>query len=184
MPASQFGRDPSDQRAWVDNKAVYPTSQLGNLLKLVAKLIGGGLPTRVFYASQGGYDTHTNQVGNHQRLLKDLGDSVKAFVDDMQAQGNMQRVLLMTFSEFGRRVSDNANSGTDHGAAAPMFVVGDRVKAGLLGQYPSLAPADLFQGDIKYTVDFRSVYASVLENWLKTKSEPILGRKFEPLPLV
>jgi uncharacterized protein (DUF1501 family) len=102
----------------------------------------------------------------------------------MKAQGNMQRVLVMTFSEFGRRVSDNANSGTDHGAAAPMFVVGDRVKAGLLGQYPSLAPADLFQGDIKYTVDFRTVYASVLENWLKTRSEPILGRKFQPLQLV
>ncbi len=170
--------------ARVDNKAVYPGSQLGNSLKLVAKLIGGGLSTRVFYVSQGGYDTHTNQLGTHQRLLKDLGDSVKSFVDDMQAQGNMQRVLLMTFSEFGRRVSDNANSGTDHGAAAPMFVVGDRVKAGLLGKYPSLAPADLFEGDIKYTVDFRTVYASVLENWLRTSSEPILGRKFEPLQLV
>jgi uncharacterized protein (DUF1501 family) len=170
--------------ARVDNKATYPGSQLGNSLKLVAKLIGGGLSTRIFYVSQGGYDTHTNQTGTHQRLLQDLGDSVKAFTDDMKAQGNMQRVLVMTFSEFGRRVSDNANAGTDHGAAAPMFIVGDRVKAGLLGQYPSLAPADLYQGDIKYTVDFRSVYASVLENWLKTRSEPILGKKFQPLPLV
>jgi uncharacterized protein (DUF1501 family) len=170
--------------ARVQNQSVYPGSQLGNSLKLVAKLIGGGLPTRIFYASQGGYDTHTNQIGTHQRLLQDLGDSVKAFMEDMKAQGNMQRVLLMTFSEFGRRVSDNANSGTDHGAAAPMFVVGDRLKAGLLGKYPSLAPGDLFQGDIKFTVDFRTVYASVLENWLKTRSEPILGRKFEPLQLV
>lgn len=168
----------------VQNQATYPGSQLGNSLKMVARLIGGGLTTRVFYVSQGGYDTHTNQLGAHQRLLQDLGDSVKAFVQDMTAQGNMQRVLLMTFSEFGRRVSDNANSGTDHGAAAPMFVVGDKVKAGLLGQYPSLAPADLFEGDIKFTVDFRTVYASVLENWLKTRSEPILGRKFEPLQLV
>ena len=170
--------------ARVQNQATYPGSQLGNSLRLVAKLIGGGLSTRIFYVSQGGYDTHTNQLGSHQRLLKDLGDSVKAFVDDMKAQGNMQRVLLMTFSEFGRRVSDNANSGTDHGAAAPMFVIGERVKAGLLGQYPSLAPADLFQGDIKYTVDFRTVYAAVLESWLKTRSEPILGRKFQPLQLV
>ena len=96
----------------------------------------------------------------------------------------MERVLVMTFSEFGRRVSENANGGTDHGAAAPMFVIGNKVKAGLLGRYPSLAPADLFQGDLKYTVDFRSVYAAVLESWLKTKSEPILGRKFEPLQLV
>ncbi len=170
--------------ARVDNKATYPGSQLGNSLKLVSKLIGGGLSTRIFYVSQGGYDTHTNQAGTHQRLLADLGDSVKAFVEDMKAQGNMGRVLLMTFSEFGRRVSDNANSGTDHGAAAPMFVVGDKVHAGLLGQYPSLAPGDLFEGDIKYTVDFRSVYSSVLESWLKTRSEPILGRRFQPLQLV
>src|ERR1041385_5713085 len=168
----------------VDTKGEYPGSQLGNSLKLVAKLIGGGLPTRIFYVSQGGYDTHTNQAGTHERLLRDLGDSVKAFVEDMKAQGNLSRVLVMTFSEFGRRVAENANSGTDHGAAAPMFVVGEKVKAGLLGQCPSLAPADLFPGDLKYTVDFRSVYAGVLESWLKTKSEPVLGKKFAPLPVV
>jgi uncharacterized protein (DUF1501 family) len=168
----------------VQNQATYPGSQLGNSLKLVAKLIGGGLPTRIYYVSQGGYDTHTNQVATQQRLLKDLGDSTKAFVDDLKAQGNMQRVLLMTFSEFGRRVTENANGGTDHGAAAPLFIIGNKVKAGLLGKYPSLAPQDLFEGDIKYNVDFRNVYASVLENWLKTNSVPILGRQFEPLQLV
>lgn len=170
--------------ARVQNQAVYPGSQLGGSLKLVAKLIGGGLPTRIYYVSQGGYDTHTNQVNSQQRLLGDLGDSVKAFTDDLKAQGNMSRVLVMTFSEFGRRVSENANGGTDHGAAAPMFIVGDKVKAGLLGHYPGLAPEDLFQGDIKYNVDFRSVYAGVLENWLKTPSAPILGRQFTPLPVV
>ena len=167
-----------------ENQASYPASQLGNSLKLVAKLIGGGLPTRIFYVSQGGYDTHTNQAGAHDRLLKELGDSVKAFTDDMKGQGNLGRVLLMTFSEFGRRVSENASSGTDHGAAAPMFVIGNKVKAGLLGKCPGLAPADLFQGDLKYQVDFRSVYAAVLEGWLKTRSEPILGRKFPPLQIV
>jgi uncharacterized protein (DUF1501 family) len=168
----------------VDNLAAYPGSQLGNSLKLVAKLIGGGLPTRVFYVSQGGYDTHTNQTNTQERLLKDLGDSVSAFVEDMKGQRNLPRVLVMTFSEFGRRVAENANGGTDHGAAAPMFVIGDKVKAGLLGQYPSLAPADLFQGDLKFNVDFRSVYAAVLESWLKTRSEPILGRRFTPLQIV
>jgi len=168
----------------VESQATYPASQLGNSLKLVAKLIGGGLDTRVFYVSQGGYDTHTNQTGTHERLLKELGDSVKAFVSDLRAQGNLSRVLLMTFSEFGRRVAENASSGTDHGAAAPMFVIGDKVKSGLLGKYPSLAPADLFQGDLKYNLDFRSVYAGVLENWLKTKSAPILGRQFSPLQIV
>jgi uncharacterized protein (DUF1501 family) len=170
--------------ARVQNQATYPNSAFANSLKLVAKLIGGGLPTRIYYVSQGGYDTHTNQIATQQRLLGDLGDSLKAFVDDMKAQGNMQRVLVMSFSEFGRRVNENANGGTDHGAAAPMFIVGNKVKAGLLGRNPSLAPQDLFQGDIKYNVDFRSVYAGVLENWLKTKSAPILGRQFDLLQVV
>jgi uncharacterized protein (DUF1501 family) len=167
-----------------ENQATYPTSQLGNSLKLVAKLIAGGLPTRVFYVSQGGYDTHTNQSGAHDRLLKDLGDAVKAFTDDLKAQQNFSRVLVMTFSEFGRRVAENGSSGTDHGASAPMFLVGEQVKAGLLGEHPSLAPTDLFQGDLKYKVDFRSVYAAVLENWLKTKSEPVLGKRIQPLQIL
>lgn len=167
-----------------ENRASYPASQLANSLKLVARLIAGGLPTRIYYVSQGGYDTHTNQIGAQDRLLHEMGDGVKAFVDDLKAQGNFQRVMVMTFSEFGRRVAENANAGTDHGAAGPMFVIGPKVKAGLLGTYPSLAPQDLVNGDLKYNVDFRSVYASVLENWLKTKSEPVLGKKFEPLPLV
>jgi uncharacterized protein (DUF1501 family) len=89
----------------------------------------------------------------------------------------------MTFSEFGRRVAENASSGTDHGAAAPMFMIGSKIKAGLLGTSPSLAPADLFQGDLKFHVDFRSVYAGVLEGWLNTRSEPILGKRFEPCSL-
>ena len=168
----------------VQNHAVYPNSQLANSLKLVAKPIGGGLPTRIYYVSQGGYDTHTGQAGRQKQLLQDLGDSTKAFVEDLKAQNNLQRVLVMTFSEFGRRVAENANGGTDHGAAAPMFIVGDKVKAGLLGKYPSLAPQDLFQGDIKFNMDFRSVYAGILEDWLKTPSAPILGRQFEPLRVV
>ena len=170
--------------ARIQNQADYPNSPLGGSLKMVAKLIGGGLPTRVYYVSQGGYDTHTNQLNTQQRLLQDLGDSVRSFVQDMTAQGNLPRVLVMTFSEFGRRVAENANGGTDHGAAAPMFIVGNRIKAGLLGRYPSLAPQDLFQGDVKYNVDFRSVYAGLLENWLSTKSAPILGKSFPALPVV
>ena len=168
----------------VENRADYPGSELANSLKLVARLIGGGLPARVFYVSQGGYDTHTNQLATQDRLLRDLGDSVRAFVQDLTAQGNLERVLVMTFSEFGRRVAENASGGTDHGAAAPIFVIGHKIKSGLLGRYPSLAPADLFQGDLKFHVDFRSVYATVLENWLQTPSEPILGQRFPTLGLV
>ncbi len=144
----------------------------------------GDCPRAFITLSQGGYDTHINQAGTQDRLLKELGDAVNAFVGDLKAQGNLPRVLVMTFSEFGRRVAENASGGTDHGAAAPLFVIGDKVKAGLLGRYPSLAPQDLFEGDIKYTMDFRRVYSGVLESWLKTPSTPILGRQFEPLPLV
>ena len=168
----------------VQNKAEYPAGRLGSALKLVARLIGGQLPTRIFYVSQGGYDTHGNQANTHDRLLTEMGDSVKAFIDDIKAQGNFERVMLMTFSEFGRRVKENASGGTDHGAASVMFVAGNKVNAGLLGSYPSLAPADLHNGDPKFTTDFRSVYAGVLEQWLKTPATPVLNRKFEPIKLL
>ena len=161
------------------NQVSYPGSQIANSFKLVARLIAGGLSTRVYYVSQGGYDTHTNQAGAHERLLREFSSAVKAFMDDLKAQGNANRVLVMTFSEFGRRVAQNANGGTDHGAAAPLFLVGPK-KAGLLGMFPSLAPKDLHNGDPKYTVDFRSIYAGILQNWLNTNPLPVLGRKFEP----
>ncbi len=109
---------------------------------------------------------------------------MKAFIEDITAQGHGDRVLVMTFSEFGRRVHENASGGTDHGAASAMFLAGGKIKAGLAGQYPSLAPADLVNGDLKYNTDFRSVYATVLEKWLKTPSVPILGRQFAPLDCV
>jgi uncharacterized protein (DUF1501 family) len=170
--------------AKAQNRATYPGGQLGSNLKLVAQLIGGGMPTRIYYVSQGGYDTHTNQLTSQARLHKDLADSVKAFVDDLKAQGNFERVVLLTFSEFGRRVAENASGGTDHGSASVMFAVGPKVKAGLHGKYPSLAPEDLRNGDPVFTTDFRSVYAGVLEGWLKTPSAPILGRQFAPLLVI
>ncbi|HVY70822.1 MAG TPA: DUF1501 domain-containing protein [Verrucomicrobiae bacterium] len=166
------------------NHGPYPASALAGGLKMVARLIAGGMPTRVYYVSQGGYDTHTNQAGAHQRLLEDLGGSLKSFTDDLKAQGNLDRVLIMTFSEFGRRLAENANGGTDHGAAAPMFLIGGKVKPGLHGVYPSLAANDLHNGDPKFTTDFRSVYAGVLEQWLRTPSAPVLGKQFTPLPIV
>jgi uncharacterized protein (DUF1501 family) len=166
------------------NQATYPHTGLGNNLQLVARLIAGGLPTRVFYVSQGGYDTHTNQRGSQDNRLKELGDAVMAFTDDLTAMGEFDRVMIMTFSEFGRRVAENVSRGTDHGAAAPMFLFGSKLKSGLLGAEPSLAPADLEDGDIKFNTDFRGVYASVLQEWLKTPSVPILGRQFSTLPLL
>lgn len=168
----------------VRNEASYPASQIAGSLKLVARLIAGGLPTRVFYVSQGGFDTHANQAPAQQRLLGELASGVKAFFDDLKAMGHDQRVLLMTFSEFGRRVAQNANNGTDHGAAAPLFIAGPKVQPGHLGFAPSLAPKDLLNGDIQFTTDFRRVYAGVLEHWLKTPSLAVLGKKFEPLKCV
>jgi uncharacterized protein (DUF1501 family) len=160
----------------------YPTTQLGNSLNLVARLIAGGLPTRVYYVSQGGFDTHANQLPSHSGLMKDLNAGIASFVADLKAQGNFDRVLMVSFSEFGRRVSENASGGTDHGAAAPMFVLGGGVKPGLYGAYPSLT--DLYQGDLKFNTDFRSVYATALEKWLGAPSEMVLGKKFPILPYI
>jgi uncharacterized protein (DUF1501 family) len=168
----------------VKNKAPYPKTSLASQLGLVARLIGGGLPTRVFYVSQGGYDTHFQQRTAQDAHLKELGDAVKAFTDDLIAMGQFDRVMVMTFSEFGRRVVENGSKGTDHGAAAPMFLFGSKIKSGIVGREPSLAPADLDDGDIKFNTDFRSVYATVLQDWLKTPSVPILSRQFNTLPIV
>jgi uncharacterized protein (DUF1501 family) len=166
------------------NEASYPAGRLANDLKLVARLIAGGLGTRVYYVSQGGYDTHTGQLPTHQRLLTELGGSLRAFVADLKALGQLDRVLVLTFSEFGRRVAENASGGTDHGAGAPVFLCGSRIKPGLRAAAPSLKPADLINGDVQFATDFRCVYAGVLEHWLKTSGEAVLGRKFAPLDLI
>jgi len=160
----------------------YPPGPLASALNIIARMIGGGLPTRVYYASQGGFDTHAGQMNAHERLMGDLNAAVAAFVADLKQQGNFERVLLMTFSEFGRRVAENANGGTDHGTAAPMFLVGGGIKAGTFGQYPSLT--DLDRGDLKFHTDFRSVYGTVLDHWLKAPSDVVLGRTFPVLPIV
>jgi uncharacterized protein (DUF1501 family) len=160
----------------------YPPGQLAAGLSVIARMIAGGLPTRVYYASQGGFDTHAGQANAHDRLLGELNDAISAFVVDLKQQGNFDRVLLMTFSEFGRRVAENANGGTDHGAAAPMFVLGGKVKPGIFGKYPSLT--DLDRGDLKFNTDFRSIYGTVLEQWLNAPSQVVLGRKFPALAIV
>ena len=164
------------------NEAVYPKNRLGNSLSLISRLIAGELPTRVYYASQGGYDTHAGQVSTHKRLLNELAESLAAFCHDLKAKGIFDRVLVMTFSEFGRRVAENANGGTDHGTAAPMFICGGGVHAGLYGNQPSLDRLDA--GDLFYSVDFRSVYATVLSKWMKAPAAQVLGRDFQKLDFV
>ena len=161
----------------------YDGTPLARNLNLVARMIAGGMPTRVYYVSHGGFDTHNQQVNSHDRLLAQMDSALKSFFADLKDQGNDKRVVLMTFSEFGRRVSENASSGTDHGKASCLFLAGPSVKGGLHSTHPSLT--DLAEGDMKHTVDFRSVYGTVLEEWLKAPSmKPILGATYSKLPLI
>ncbi len=160
----------------------YEGTGISRSLNLVARMIAGGLPTKVYYVSHGGFDTHQNQSGSHDRLLSQLDASLKSFFNDLKEQGNSDRVTLMTFSEFGRRVGENASAGTDHGKASCLFVAGQPVKGGLYGEYPSLT--DLDKGDLKHTVDFRSVYATVVEDWLQGKAGPVVSGNFKKLGFI
>jgi uncharacterized protein (DUF1501 family) len=158
------------------DEASYPNTQLGRSLSSIARLIAGGLTTRVYYLSHGGFDTHNAQAGAHQRLLGELANATAAFCHDLRSKGLLQRVTLMTFSEFGRRVAENASKGTDHGTAAPLFVMGGAVRPGLYGRQPSLEQLDA--GDLIFNVDFRSVYATILERWMQAPARKVLGREF------
>lgn len=162
--------------------AGYPNSRFAASLRLIAQLIAGGLPTRVYYAHMTGFDTHAAQRGVHERLLTELAEGVEAFYRDLRAQGNADRVLTLAFSEFGRRVAENGSAGTDHGTAAPMFLFGPAIRGGIYGQHPSLT--DLVDGDLKHAVDFRSVYATVLERWLGADPVKILGASFDRVPFI
>ena len=164
------------------NKARYPDSQLSGQLQMVARLVTGDFPSRVYYVSQGGYDTHADQLASHARLLGDFSASVGAFLDDLRRQKSSDRVTVLAFSEFGRRVAENGSRGTDHGAAAPMFVVGDAVKGGLHGEPPDLS--DLVNGDVKHKIDFRQVYASLLDGWLGVPAAGVLGEAWPGVKIV
>jgi len=162
--------------------AEFPSNELGQSLRTVARLIAADLPTRVYFVSLGGFDTHSGQAGRHERLMRDLGASLAAFTQALRKQGDLERTLVMTFSEFGRRVAENASGGTDHGQAAPMFLIGSRLAPGVHGQMPSLEQLD--QGDLAFNLDFRRVYATILRHWLDADAERILGGPFTPLPLL
>lgn len=159
----------------------YPTTNLAKKLKSVAQLIDAGLSTRIYYLALDGFDTHSNQLAAHSGLLSELSGAVEAFWEDLTHHGHSDRTLLFTFSEFGRRVKENASQGTDHGAAAPMLFVGGRLKPGLVGAHPSLTNLD--DGDLKHHTDYRQVYATVLEDWLGWPSEPILGGTYKKVGL-
>ncbi len=166
-----------------DAGASYPEFYgLARNLRLIAQLIKAGLQTSIYYTQIGGFDTHANQSRTHANLLREVGDSLKAFVDDLNRAGQASRVLVLVFSEFGRRLRENASGGTDHGTAAPVFLLGPGVNPGVHGPYPNLR--DLTDGDPRHALDFRQIYATLLDRWLDCPSQLILGQAFPHLPLL
>jgi uncharacterized protein (DUF1501 family) len=161
----------------------YPGSGLARHLQTVARLIKAGFGPRIYYTLQPGYDTHTSQLRTHQELLFDLSAAVKAFLDDLAEAKLGERVALLLFSEFGRTVKENGSEGTDHGTSGPVILAGPGVKSGIVGQMPSLLELDPEHGDLKTATDFRQVYATVLEDWLRIPAQPVLGARFEKLAL-
>jgi len=160
----------------------YPKTPFAQGLNLVSAIVNADLGTKIFYISIGSFDTHAAQRGRQDALLAQFADGLKAFYDDLAAHRADDRVLTMTFSEFGRRVEENANRGTDHGTAAPMFLIGGGVKGGIYGDHPSLTELDY--GNLKWHTDFRSVYATVLEGWLNVPSAAVLGNSFSQLSFI
>jgi uncharacterized protein (DUF1501 family) len=162
-------------------KAPYPNTPLAQRLKLAAQLIDADLGARIFYVSIDGFDTHANQQNAHANLLRTVSDAMTAFYKDLAARGHKERVLLMTFSEFGRRARENGSRGTDHGSAAPMLLVGGKVRPGVIGAHPSLTALEF--GNLKHHTDFRQVYAAVLDGWLGVSSKEVLGESFAPVQI-
>jgi len=159
----------------------YPATNLANHLKLAAQLIDANLGARLFYVTIDGFDTHSGQAPLHTNLWREVSDAMSAFFRDLSARGQRDRVLMMTFSEFGRRARENGSRGTDHGSAAPMLLVGGKVKAGLVGDHPSLT--QLEDGNLRHHTDFRQVYAAILDNWLGVPSRQVLGQVYQPVDI-
>ena len=161
----------------------YPKSPIAENLKGIAQVKLADLGTRVFYTSHGTFDTHATQLPAHAKLWQEVSEGVAAFFEDLRAHDAADDVLMLVWSEFGRRVKDNG-AGTDHGAGSVAFALGDRVKGGMYGEYPSLKKGDLTLGNLKYNVDFRSTYASVLDRWMNIDAQPIVNGKFEEFAIV
>jgi uncharacterized protein (DUF1501 family) len=161
----------------------YPTDGFAQQLKLAAQLIGTNTGTRIVFVSIGSFDTHAGQRAQQDRLLGLLGNGLLAFYRDLTAHGNDKRVLTLTFSEFGRRVTQNASNGTDHGTAMPVFVAGGSVRGGVYGDHPSLTDLDR-NGNLKFGTDFRSIYATVISRWLGADAAAVLGASFAPVSFV
>lgn len=162
------------------SKTEYPSGKLADGLRVAAAVLHGRVGARVISVEQGGYDTHTSQRGTRDGLLEDLDGSIAAFLEDIAGTSVGENVLVFAFSEFGRRVSENGSGGTDHGTAGPSFLCGAPVRGGLYGKHPSLAKLD-DNADLRFTTDFRSIYATIIEDWFGAKSKDVLGERFGKL---
>ncbi|HUP80511.1 MAG TPA: DUF1501 domain-containing protein [Pirellula sp.] len=162
-----------------DSSGDFPDSQLGQKLKIISRLLLAGLKTRVYYVTLDGFDTHANQLAAHAGLLRQWSEALHSFHKLLNSAGLGDRVLALTFSEFGRRVAENASQGTDHGAAAPTFLSGPKLENSIVGIQPSLSELD--DGDLKFNIDFRSVYATLIEDWLGASSKNVLTEEFSKL---
>ncbi len=161
----------------------YPTDSLGTQLQMAAQIIAAELGTQIIYTSYGGFDTHSTQKQEHHDLLESFSLAVDTFFRDLTRLGKAEKVVLVSFSEFGRRPRENGSLGTDHGTAGPMFVVGNNVKGGLYGELPDLTKLDN-AGNLIYSTDFRAVYATLLRDWLQTDPTAVLGAQFENLGFI
>jgi len=167
------------QLAGYKSQSKYDNDAFGSGFRQIAQLIATSPATRVVYFQAGGFDTHARQADTHQRLLQQFGNAVNTFQKEMEAIGKADKVVTLVFSEFGRRAQENASMGTDHGAAAPMFLIGSSIKGGLHGPIPDLD--NLKDGDIGHTQDFREVYAAILEHWMAGDPQTVLGQSFTPV---
>jgi uncharacterized protein (DUF1501 family) len=161
----------------------YPKTSIGQSLRGVAQVKFADLGTRVFYTAHNGFDTHGTQLAVHAQLWREVSEAVAAFFEDLRAHDAADDVVMLLWSEFGRRVRDNG-SGTDHGASGLAFVLGDAVQGGMYGEYPSLRNDDLTLGNLRYTNDFRSTYSTILEHWFRVEAKPIVNGSFEPFAFV
>ncbi len=165
------------------SRVAYPENAFGKDLKTIAELITADTDTKIYYVSLGGFDTHANQKIQQERLLQAYADGMKAFVEDLKQNSLLDEVLIMTFSEFGRRVEQNASNGTDHGTANNLFLIGGKLqKPGFFNQASNLINLD--EGDLKFEIDFRNIYASILSNWLDADAAGVLGGNYKALQLV
>ena len=171
----------ADVAGQYESSVEYADNQIAKNMRDIARIHFADLGTRIFYTSHGGYDTHANEMPTHPKLMNELSGAISDFVDDLEEHGRADEVAILVFTEFGRRMRDNG-SGTDHGSGGGAFIIGERVNGGLYSEYPSLDPARWLHGeDLDWTIDYRGIYSTILDQWLGLDPVPIVDGQFEQI---